>query len=69
MGGQLDIAYFDFRKAFDVVNNDILLSKFARLGFTTKLLHFFASYLKNRQQYVDYLNCVSEPYFTLSGVS
>ncbi|KAM3955050.1 LOW QUALITY PROTEIN: luciferin 4-monooxygenase-like [Aphomia sociella] len=30
-GGQIDAAYFDFRKAFDLVNNDTLLKKLAEV--------------------------------------
>ncbi|XP_045494218.1 uncharacterized protein LOC123693257 [Colias croceus] len=68
-GGQVDVAYFDFRKAFDTVDNDILLKKFAEVGYTPKLLEFFASYMRDRQQYVDYKGFLSEPYYTWSGVS
>ncbi|CAG4961893.1 unnamed protein product [Colias eurytheme] len=68
-GHQVDVAYFDFRKAFDTVDNDILLNKLALLGCTPHLLKFFSSYLKDRQQYVDYKGCLSDSYYTLSGVS
>lgn len=68
-GAQLDVAYFDYRKAFDMVDNDVLLTKFAKIGFTPDLLKFFASYLGNRQQFVEYAGCYSRPYRTLTGVS
>lgn len=68
-GRQVDLAYFDFRKAFDTVDNDILLKKLARVGCTPHTLKFFADYLKDRRQYVDCGGCISEPYFTRSGVS
>lgn len=68
-GGQTDSAYFDFRKAFDLVENDTLLRKLAGVGFTPHTLRFFASYLRDRQQYVEYAGHVSETYFTRSGVS
>lgn len=42
---QVDAAYFDFKKAFDLVDNDILLEKMALFGFTPRLLEFFSSYL------------------------
>ena len=51
-GLQVDVVYFDFKKAFDRVDNDVLLAKFSRIGFSPKLLKFFASYLRDRQQYV-----------------
>lgn len=68
-GGQADAAYFDFKKAFDLVDNDVLLKKLAAVGFTPHLLHFFASYMRDRQQYVEYGGFKSKPYFTWSGVS
>ena len=57
---QVDAAYFDFQKAFDRVHNDILLKKFADTGFTPQLLKLFASYFKNRLQYVQLHNCRSD---------
>jgi hypothetical protein len=68
-GGQVDAAYFDFRKAFDVVDNDILLRKLAGVGLTPHLLKFFASYMRDRRQYVEYAGYRSDPYFVRSGVS
>ncbi|PZC86877.1 hypothetical protein B5X24_HaOG201736 [Helicoverpa armigera] len=68
-GQQVDVAYFDFRKAFDTVDNDILLSRLADVGCTTHTLSFLASYLGDRCQYVDCGGQLSEPYFTRSGVS
>lgn len=68
-GVQVDAAYFDFKKAFDLVDTDILLMKLAGIGFTPHLLQFFASYMRDRQQYVEYGGHTSEPYFTRTGVS
>ncbi|CAH2103089.1 unnamed protein product [Euphydryas editha] len=69
VGGQTDSAYFDFKKAFDLVDNDVLLRKLAGVGFSPHLLKFFASYMSDRQQYVEYAGHKSEQYFTRSGVS
>lgn len=66
---QVDIIYFDFKKAFDRVDNDILLGKLNNIGFSPKLLKFFSNYLRDRQQYVRYGCFVSPPYHTRSGVS
>lgn len=68
-GRQVDVVYFDFRKAFDTVDNDILLRKLAYVGCTPHTLTFFANYLRDRRQYVDCAGCLSEQYFTRSGVS
>nr|XP_026496136.1 uncharacterized protein LOC113400701 [Vanessa tameamea] len=62
-GVQVDAAYFDFKKAFDTVDNDVLLRKLADIGYT-HLLQFFVSYMKDRQQYVAYNGYESEPYYT-----
>lgn len=68
-GCEVDVVYFDFRKAFDRVDNDILLGKLKTLGFAPRLLHLFSNYLRDRQQYVRYGSYVSQPYHTRSGVS
>ncbi|XP_026330924.1 upstream stimulatory factor 2 [Hyposmocoma kahamanoa] len=56
LGGQVDAAYFDLKKAFDVVDNDILLQKLAASGFTPKLLQFSASYLGSGEQSQHFLD-------------
>lgn len=68
-GIQVDVLYFDFKKAFDRVDNDLLLSKLCKIGFSPQLLRFFASYLRGRQQYVQHGYFISDTYQTLSGVS
>lgn len=68
-GIQVDVLYFDFKKAFDRVDNDILLKKLCEIGFSPLLLKFFASYLRDRQQFVQHGCFVSETYHTRSGVS
>lgn len=66
---QVDAAYFDFQKAFDLVDNDILLSKLSAFGFSPHLLKLFGSYLRDRRQYVQVSGYQSDEYFTRSGVS
>ncbi|CAG4958615.1 unnamed protein product [Colias eurytheme] len=66
---QVDVAYFDFKKAFDRVNNDVLLSKFSKFGFTPKLIKYFANYFDGRVQYVQLGRLRSDPYSVHSGVS
>jgi hypothetical protein len=68
-GRQVDAAYFDFKKAFDLVDNDRLLQKLSAIGFTPGLLRFFASYLRDRCQYVRLRGYESDSYCTRSGVS
>jgi hypothetical protein len=67
-GRQVDTAYFDFKKAFDLVDNDILLRKIAVLGFAPKLVEFFSNYLRDRRQFVRVGRFESCDYYTRSGV-
>lgn len=54
--GKIVIGVFvDLRKAFDVVNHDVLLNKLEGMGFRGTALSLIASYLLNRRQYV-YVN-------------
>lgn len=66
---QVDVIYLDFQKAFDRVDNDVLLTKLGNMGFVPQLLKVFASYLSGRKQFVKYGPYQSEPYNTLSGIS
>ena len=48
-----DVIYFDFAKAFDSVNHDLILYKLKnKFGIDGRLLKFFADYLRDRQQQV-----------------
>lgn len=51
-GGQVDVIYTDFEKAFDRVNHAILLMKLEALGIHGDLLRWVKSYLTNRSQAV-----------------
>ena len=53
-GSQLDVVYTDFRKAFDLVQFDVLLMKMRTCGFSSSLIKFFHSYLCGRYQYIYY---------------
>ena len=47
------VVYFDFSKAFDSVNHDILLIKLNHeCGINGTLLKFLVDYLQHRQQWV-----------------
>ena len=46
-----DIIYFDFAKAFDNVNHDLILSKLKyQYNIDGRMLKFFQGYLKNQSQ-------------------
>ncbi|KAG7295266.1 hypothetical protein JYU34_022268 [Plutella xylostella] len=51
-GGQVDVIYTDFEKAFDRVDHTILLHKLRMLGIHGDLLRWVKSYLTNRSQAV-----------------
>ncbi|NQZ52153.1 MAG: hypothetical protein HRT95_18855, partial [Moritella sp.] len=64
-----DVIYFDFAKAFDSVNHDILLNKLkTTFGIDGILLKFLVSYLRGRVQRVVIGNSESSLLDVLSGV-
>ena len=58
----------DFSKAFDTVNHAILLYKMERYGIRGVPLKLFASFLTNRQQYVQMGNRVSSKQTMTCGI-
>lgn len=46
------IVCFDYSKAFDSVNHDLLLSKFSYLNFSVSAVTWFKNYLDGRKQCV-----------------
>ena len=68
-GSRMDIVYFDFAKAFDSVNHDIILDKLKnRFGIDGFLLKFFVEYLSGRTQRVVIGNTFSDNLNVTSGV-
>jgi hypothetical protein len=60
--GDLAIGVFlDLRKAFDVCDHKILLSKLSKYGISGTVLEWFTSYLSNRKQVVDLSGYLSKP--------
>jgi hypothetical protein len=49
----------DLKKAFDIVNKDLLLHKLRLYGCDLSTIKWFKSYLKNRHQFVVHNNSVS----------
>ena len=63
-----DIAYMDFRKAFDAVPHERLLFKLSRYGINGNLLNWIRSFLTSRSQYVKINNAKSPEMSVTSGV-
>ena len=64
-----DVIYFDFQKAFDSVNHDIILKKLKhQYGIDGSLLRFFKCYLEERFQRVVIGNKMSNSCSVTSGV-
>ena len=65
----IDVIYFDFSKAFDSVNHDIILYKLKNIyGIDGRLLKFLKNYLYNREQCVVVDGIKSSLTPVLSGV-
>ena len=50
--GSVRTVFVDFRKAFDLVDHNILFAKLTKYNIRSFLLLWFASYLTNREQRV-----------------
>ena len=67
-GLQVDAVFTDFKKAFDRISHEILLSKLHMIGVNSRLLLWIKSYLSERVQMVKLGGVVSDPYGVGSGV-
>ena len=62
------VVMIDLRKAFDVVNHNLLLKKLQVYGLNTNSLKWFQSYLSGGYQKVCVDGKLSEPFVIHSGV-
>lgn len=68
-GNSVDVAYFDYAKAFDKVSHTLLLKKLSGYGIGGKLLTWLSSYLKERKQRVVVGNAKSPWLDVVSGTT
>ena len=65
---RLYACFFDFKKAFDLVDRTLLFTKLQILGIPTSLCSLLYFILKNLKLHVRNDSTVSEPFNTLNGV-
>ena len=65
---QTDAIYLDFRKAFDSVAHNELLTKLWYFGITDNLWKWFRAYLSSWKQCMRLNNTISDPLPVVSGV-
>ena len=64
----IDVAYLDFRKAFDLVSHKHLIYKLSKYGITKQVLNWIEAFLNQRTQRVIVRGMASEPFDVTSGV-
>ena len=60
--------FLDSRKAFDVVNHDLLVAKLQMYGYSSSALLWFKRYLSDRRQCVNIAGTLSDTELLISGV-
>ena len=68
-GNCVDVAYFDYAKAFDKVSHRLLLLKLKGYGIDGKILDWLKNWLENRRQRVMVGNAMSEWLEVVSGTT
>ena len=64
----VDVAYLDFRKAFDLVSHKHLIYKMSKYGITDQVLNWVTAFLSHRKQRVVIRGTASEACDVTSGV-
>ena len=67
-GNSTDLILFDFSKAFDLVNHNILLNKLQHIGITGQICDWIASFLTDRSMKVRVAGMLSDAVAVTSGV-
>lgn len=69
MASNVDVVYLDFAKAFDKVDEEVLLLKLRSLGISGRVGLWLCNFLKNRQQRVVVEGAFSRPETVVNGIS
>jgi len=67
-GNGIDVAYLDFRKAFDLVSHRHLIYKLGKYGIKGEVLEWIKAFLSHRTQRVVIRGTASEAFKVTSGV-
>ena len=67
-GDGIDVAYLDFRKAFDLVSHKHLIYKMSKYGITGQILEWVKNFLEDRSQRVLIRGTASSYHKVTSGV-
>ena len=67
-GDCIDVAYLDFRKAFDLVSHRHLVYKMSKYGISGQVLEWVKAFLRDRSQRVVIRGATSEACSVTSGV-
>ena len=67
-GNCIDVAYLDFRKAFDLVSHKLLIHKMSKYGIKGQILEWVKNWLHHRTQRVVIRGTASENFKVTSGV-
>ena len=67
-GGNVDVIYLDFSKAFDKLDFKIVLRKIKSMGIEGRVFNWIQSFLTNRTQQVSVDGTLSDPAPVISGV-
>ena len=67
-GGNVDVIYLDFSKAFDKLDFKIVLRKIKSMGIEGRVFNWIKSFLTNRTQQVSVDGTLSDPAPVISGV-
>ena len=60
--------FLDFRKAFDFIDDNIMLANFCKIGIRPALVTWLASFLSGRTQITKYGSEVSDKHIVHGGV-